>query len=302
MLFLKRYTNIKIIIKMKVKNLFVALLAVAAVSSCTSGKPGKTVFNNKVDSVSYAIGMARSNGFLPYLYSQMNVDSAYFNDFLRGFYEGASKSDDKALIAYMAGLQIGQSEVGNMCVNISSQLFGEDSNLSMNVSNYLNGFIDGTNEDTKIMDRAEAENVADRLFEEIRSENMELQYGALRDAGVEFLANKAKEDGVVATGSGLLYKVIKQGKGKKPASNSQVKVKYKGSLIDGTVFDESSEPITLSVGGVIAGWTEALQLMNEGSKWELYIPYELGYGERGAGEKIKPFSALVFEVELVSIL
>lgn len=287
---------------MKVKNLFVALLAIAAVSSCSSNKPGKTVFNNKVDSVSYAIGMARSNGFLPYLYNQMSVDSAYFNDFLRGFYEGASKCEDKALIAYMAGLQIGQSEAGNMCVNIGKQLFGEESKLTMNVDNYLNGFIDGTNEDSKIMDRAEAESVADRLFEEIRNENIELQYGPLREEGKEYLANKAKEDGVIATGSGLLYKVIKAGKGKKPTKSSQVKVRYKGSLIDGSVFDESKDDVTLSVAGVIPGWTEALQLMNEGSKWELYIPYELGYGEQGAGDMIKPYSVLIFEVELVSII
>jgi FKBP-type peptidyl-prolyl cis-trans isomerase FklB len=129
---------------------------------------------------------------------------------------------------------------------------------------------------------------------------MESQYGANREAGREYLANKAKEDGIVATGSGLLYRVIKEGKGAKPQATDRVRVNYRGSLIDGTVFDESTKPITLSLASVIEGWTEALQLMSVGSKYELFIPYELGYGDSNNG-MIQPYSALIFEVELVDI-
>ncbi|MCQ2058397.1 MAG: FKBP-type peptidyl-prolyl cis-trans isomerase [Bacteroidaceae bacterium] len=192
---------------------------------------------------------------------------------------------------------------GEQTVNsISMELFGESSDLSLNRDNYLNGFVDGTNLNDKIMSREVASETAERLFDEIHAESMELEYGDNKAAGQIFLEEKAKEEGIIATGSGLLYKVIKKGKGKIPTIDQRVTVKYKGSLIDGTVFDESTTGIELSVGNVIEGWQEALQMMPVGSKWELYIPYELGYGERAAGADIKPYSALIFEVELVSIL
>ena len=114
------------------------------------------------------------------------------------------------------------------------------------------------------------------------------------------LAKKAQEEGVVKTASGLMYKVITQGTGKKPSATSDVMVKYRGSLVNGTVFDEQTSPISLNLAQVISGWTEGLQLMNEGSKYELYLPYDLAYGER-AQSIIKPYSALIFEVELVSV-
>jgi FKBP-type peptidyl-prolyl cis-trans isomerase FklB len=116
-------------------------------------------------------------------------------------------------------------------------------------------------------------------------------------------ANKAKE-GVVTTASGLQYKVIKSGTGKMPAATDKVTVHYTGQLINGTVFDSSvsrNEPATFQVDGVIDGWTEALQLMHEGDKWMLYIPFPLAYGERGAGNQIPPFSTLIFELELIKV-
>ena len=122
--------------------------------------------------------------------------------------------------------------------------------------------------------------------------------------GEAFLAANAKKEGVKVTASGLQYKVIKSGTGKTPKATDTVKTHYHGTLIDGTVFDSSierKEPVTFPVNGVIPGWTEALQLMKEGDKWQLFIPAKLAYGERGAGQKIGPNSALVFEVELLSI-
>ena len=121
--------------------------------------------------------------------------------------------------------------------------------------------------------------------------------------GEKFLAENKTKEGVVALPSGLQYKVVKEGTGAKPAAADMVKVNYKGTLLDGTVFDsnEGKEPITFNANRVIKGWTEALQLMPVGSKWILYIPYDLAYGAQGSGDRIKPFSTLIFEVELLEI-
>ncbi len=126
-----------------------------------------------------------------------------------------------------------------------------------------------------------------------------------RIAGENFLAENKKRQGVTTTQSGLQYEILKAGEGPKPTVNDRVKVHYHGTLTDGFVFDSSverGEPIDLSVSGVIAGWTEALQLMPVGSKWKIFLPYQLAYGDRGAGPSIGPKSALVFEVELLEIL
>lgn len=126
-----------------------------------------------------------------------------------------------------------------------------------------------------------------------------------KEEGAKWLAENKDKEGVVTTESGLQYKVIKMGDGPKPTQNDKVRVHYRGKLIDGTQFDSSydrGEPAEFPVGGVIAGWTEALQLMPVGSKWEVYIPSELGYGERGAGQDIGPNATLIFEVELLEIV
>ena len=123
--------------------------------------------------------------------------------------------------------------------------------------------------------------------------------------GEAFLAENAKKEGVTVTASGLQYEVVTAGTGPIPTATSRVKTHYHGTLIDGTVFDSSynrGQPIDFAVNGVIAGWTEALQLMPAGSKWRLYIPYNLAYGERGAGGNIAPYSALIFDVELLEVL
>jgi FKBP-type peptidyl-prolyl cis-trans isomerase FklB len=124
-------------------------------------------------------------------------------------------------------------------------------------------------------------------------------------AGEAFLAQNAERDDVETTASGLQYEVIEEGEGDSPELSSRVKVHYHGTLIDGTVFDSSVErgqPIDFPVSGVIAGWTEALQMMNPGAKYKLYIPHQLAYGEAGAGDVIKPFTTLIFDVELLEIL
>lgn len=133
---------------------------------------------------------------------------------------------------------------------------------------------------------------------------MEKKTEVLKEEGVAFLeANKTKP-GIVVTESGLQYQVVNSGSGKVPTASDEVTVHYTGKLIDGTVFDSSverGEPATFGVGQVISGWTEALQLMHEGDKFILFIPSELGYGERGAGGQIPPYAALIFEVELIKV-
>jgi FKBP-type peptidyl-prolyl cis-trans isomerase FklB len=131
------------------------------------------------------------------------------------------------------------------------------------------------------------------------------QANSMAAAGEQFLKDNADKSGVSVTASGLQYEVLQAGSGKTPASSSTVRVHYHGTLIDGTVFDSSvqrGEPLEFPVNGVIRGWTEALQLMQEGARWKLYIPHELGYGARGAGGAIGPYTTLIFEVELIAVL
>ena len=137
----------------------------------------------------------------------------------------------------------------------------------------------------------------------VKTKALEAKYGEYKKENEEFLVNNKTKDGIKVTESGLQYRIIKEGKGAIPTKNSRVKVHYKGTMIDGTEFDSSyerKEPTTFRADQVIKGWTEALTMMPVGSKWELYIPQELAYGSREAG-KIKPFSTLIFEVELISI-
>ena len=131
------------------------------------------------------------------------------------------------------------------------------------------------------------------------------KYKDNKEKGEAWLANKAMEEGVVALPSGLLYQVLNEGSGKKPTAADTVECHYEGRLIDGTVFDSSykrGESATFPLNGVIAGWTEGVQLMSEGAKYRFFIPYQLAYGERGAGQAIPPFAALVFDVELIKVL
>lgn len=131
------------------------------------------------------------------------------------------------------------------------------------------------------------------------------KYKENKDKGEAWLADKALEEGVVSLPSGLMYQVLNEGNGKKPTAEDTVECHYEGRLIDGTVFDSSykrGESATFPLNGVIAGWTEGVQLMSEGAKYRFFIPYQLAYGERGAGAAIPPFAALVFDVELIKVL
>ena len=152
---------------------------------------------------------------------------------------------------------------------------------------------------------AMADAEAQQLVQKHLQECQENQGKAVREAGEAFLAENAKKDGVVVLPSGLQYTVLREGSLRKPKATDSVECHYEGRLIDGTVFDSSykrGQSATFPLNGVIAGWTEGVQLMGEGAKYRFFIPYHLAYGERGAGGSIPPYAALVFDVELVKVL
>ena len=235
----------------------------------------------------------------------MGIDTTkYMNDFLRGFRE-MTTYNDPALKAYAAGLQIGDQVSNQMLENINKEITDDPSANFVNKSEFLRGFLAGIQQSDTTITADSAMHIAQRQMEFYHDELMERKYGDNRRAGEAFLAENAKKDSVVTLPSGLQYKIIKQGDGEVPKSNSKVEVNYEGRLIDGTVFDSSykrNKPQEFGVMGVIPGFSEALQLMPVGSEWEIYIPQELGYGDReNPNSPIKPYSALIFKVELVGV-
>ena len=154
---------------------------------------------------------------------------------------------------------------------------------------------------------AEAQTIVQEFFRKQEAKQRAAaaeRFKATKEAGEQYLADNGKKEGVVTLPSGLQYQVLKEGNGRKPKATDTVKCHYEGMLIDGTMFDSSiqrGEPAEFPLNGVIAGWTEGLQLMQEGAKYRFFIPYSLGYGERGAGQSIPPFAALIFDVELIEV-
>ncbi len=286
---------------MKKSTIFMMFAAAASLASCTAQGP-KANIKSDVDSLSYMIGMTNTQGLKDYVISRMGVDTAYMADFIRGIEQGTKETDAKQK-AYMAGMQIGQQISGDMFDAINRQLFGNDSVNSLSKENFLAGFIAAVQE-KGMVDMNTANDFVRTKADAIKAKTTEEKYAEYKAENEKFLAENKTKEGVKTTPSGLQYKIIKAGNGAIPTDSSTVKVNYKGTLIDGTQFDSSydrKEPTTFRADQVIKGWTEALTMMPVGSKWELYIPQELAYGAREAGPKIKPFSTLIFEVELISI-
>ena len=284
---------------------FVAAMAIAVATlfgSCGNSASTKPNLKNDVDTLSYAMGMAQTQGLKQYL-AQMEIDTTYMDAFIKGLNEGANAGDDKKKAAYYMGIQIGQQISNRMVKGINQELFGEDSTKTISLKNFMAGFIQGVKGKKGLMTVDQAAQVAQMKMMSIKAKNMEEQYGPLKKKGEEWMAANAKKPGVKTLPSGVQYKVIKEGSGAMPKDTSTVKVNYEGRLIDGTVFDSSykrGEAVTLRANQVIKGWTEALVHMPAGSVWEVYIPQELAYGDREQGQ-IKPYSPLVFKIELISV-
>ena len=282
----------------------VAVLAIAAAGFTACGNQGpKANLKTDVDTMSYAIGMAQTQGLKEYLVQSLDVDTAYMAEFIKGLNEGANAGDNKKKAAYYAGIQIGQQIANRMVKGINHEVFGEDSTKTISLKNFLAGFISGTTGKNGLMTPDSAQVVAQRLIQAIKAKEMAKSYGPNKAAGEKFLAANAKKAGVKTLAGGVQYKVLKEGTGAIPSDTSLVKVHYEGRLINDTIFDSSykrGEPATFRANQVIKGWTEALTHMPAGSVWEVYIPQELGYGER-AQRNIDPFSALIFKIELLEV-
>ena len=198
-------------------------------------------------------------------------------------------------LSYALGLGIGRQ---------LAQMGAEDLNID-DFSQAIKDILTG--KEPQVSDQ-EAQKLVTTFFEEQEAKQRAAaaeKYKDNKEKGEAWLANKAMEEGVVALPSGLLYQVLNEGSGKKPTAADTVECHYEGRLIDGTVFDSSykrGESATFPLNGVIAGWTEGVQLMSEGAKYRFFTPYQLAYGERGAGQAIPPFAALVFDVELIKVL
>ena len=284
---------------------FAALAAVSAVMmyACGNGTP-KANLKSDVDTVSYAIGMAQTQGLKDYLVSRLGVDTAYMDDFIKGLNEGANAGDDKKKAAYYAGIQIGQQISNQMVKGINHELFGDDSTKTISLKNFMAGFVAGTTGKGGLMTVDSAAQVAQEMMRAIKAKNLEKEFGGNKADGEKFLAENAKKEGVKVLPSGVQYKVIKEGTGAMPKDTSLVKVHYEGKTIDGKVFDSSykrNEPADFRANQVIKGWTDALVHMPAGSIWEVYIPQDLAYGERQQGTDIKPFSTLIFKIELIEV-
>lgn len=284
------------------KTVLFAAAAAMVMSACNSSSY-KADLKNEVDTLSYALGVSYTDGLKEYLQMREGVDSTMMDDFFKGLNDGVNAGDDKKMQAYQVGYNIGQRISQQMVKGINNDLFGEDSTKTISLKNFMAGFKDGATFNENIMKLSEARETTDRIYEALRREKMEKQYGENKVAGEKYMAEIAKKEGIQTLGDGIYYEVLTEGKGEVPADTSKVKVHYEGKLIDGTVFDSSykrEEPTHFACNQVIKGWTKALTHMPVGSKWVIYIPQEQAYGEAERGQ-IKPFSALTFTVELLGI-
>ena len=296
------------------KIIILALAVVASASFCTidAKKKKKEVKQEEVvvpvelksssDSVSYTAGMAITNGLMPFLKQQHGIDSASIGIFLKSFEEVINAGETPEAKARIAGVEIANQVRSRMLPGISGEF--QDSPDSIISSLFFRGFIDAMKQDTTHFKQEIAEEYFKKKQEADKLAKEEKLYGANRNAGIKFLQENAQKEGVITTASGLQYKVLVKGEGEVPQKTDKVKVNYEGRLVDGTVFDASAKhgdkPAEFRADQVIKGWTEALTMMPVGSKWQLYIPQELAYGERNMGN-IKPYSTLIFDVELVGI-
>lgn len=260
---------------------------------------GKPELVNGADSLAYLFGTYQSNGLKGYIATQLGVDTAQqMNKFCEGVLDRVKTGPADA---YYSGIQIG-AQILNMAKALSKDYYAADPSqeISANViAVAILRAVMGQSEYTV----QEAQSLFQDKMTERQKENKERLYGANREAGEKWLAENATKEGVVVLPSGLQYKILTKGTGEIPKATQRVKVDYEGRLIDGTVFDSSykrGKPSTFGLKQVVSGWTEALSMMPVGSKWEIYLPYNLAYGDRETGQ-IKPYSALIFTVELLDI-
>ena len=241
------------------------------------------------------------------------INNPRINEFIRGLRRGMD-TDPEA--PYAVGLQIG-AQLAGLIAQTNHQLFGENASKTLNNNQILAGMIAVLRNQPTVMSHAEAGEIVEHEFARAQEEQMarheeelRIQFEEVIADGAAFLAENARREGVVTLPSGLQYEIIREGTGDRPSLTDRVRVHYHGTFIDGTVFESTMDrqrehpdrdwAVVFGVGGVIPGWTEALQLMPVGSKWRLFLPYDLAYGSQDRGI-IRPFSVLIFEIELFGI-
>jgi FKBP-type peptidyl-prolyl cis-trans isomerase FklB len=291
---------------MKKINIILAIVIAATFTftSCDSNKTSLPTLSSQIDSLNYAFGLANGKGIKQYY---LAADSAKadslkikIESLLKGVKDGLKGQDVDP--KYLEIAELGKNIGTALNEQNKTGLMG-DSTLKVEIDLIKQGIVNGLKGYTKQMNAQDAQTYLQTTMQALQAKKMESQYGANKAAGEKFLAENKSKPGVITTASGLQYEVIKKGTGALPTDTTKVKVHYHGTLIDGTVFDSSvdrKEPAVFGVNQVIKGWTEALKLMPVGSKYKLYIPQELAYSNQNQGA-IKPFSALIFEVELISI-
>lgn len=292
--------------------IIMALVVMAGASlnigTATAGKPkkkkGEPVAQQQVrlatssDSISYAAGKASTLGLMEYLQQQYQVDTAYMADVIDGFKEAMEQGADPHFTAHNAGVQIAKMAMERILPGTQKQFEGTGDSITIDLFNA--GFLSELTNDSSVYTMEAAR----KFFDDRLKTAREASQKDYIEKNTRWLAENKVKAGVKTTASGLQYKVLRAGNGPIPTKDDKVTVKYEGRMIDGTVFDSSykrnPQTSTFGVSQVIKGWTEALCMMSVGSKWELYIPQDLAYGSRQAGN-INPYSTLIFTVELEAV-
>lgn len=285
---------------MKKLNIIIAVALVAAftLSSCNSNKPKLPELKTQNDSLNYALGVAYGDNLKT---NYIKGDSAQKS--IKTLFEGLNEGSKGKVEKENEELVALGNQIGTSLKQQKKAGFLGDSALTLDFKLVRQGLLNGLKGFKDQMNSKQAQEYLQKTMMARQAIKMEKQFGPNKKAGELFLVENAKKAGVVTTASGLQYEVIKKGNGPLPTETDKVKVDYHGTLIDGTVFDSSVQrktPVSFPVNGVIPGWTEALKLMPVGSKYKIYVPQQLAYGSQDRGA-IKPFSMLIFEVELLAI-
>ena len=288
---------------MKFRSMLVVALAATLSFSAFAAK--KTKKNNKKVAqpvmvklvspadFSYAAGVAQSSNLAQFLAQRSGVDSAHIKDFVEGLSKEVSADEAAKLRALLASIDI-KKQMPQIVQSMNQQATGKGDTTYVDAATFLKGLTEGLLK-TNTLSADSATKIEQQQYDYYTQQ--------LKTRNADFLKNYAKQKGVKSTPSGLLYKVIKEGDGAMPADTSEVEVHYEGKLIDGSVFDSSykrGETATFAVNQVIKGWSEAVKLMKVGAEYEVCLPYEIAYGERGT-RGIPPYSTLIFKIELKSI-
>ena len=244
---------------------------------------------------SEALGIAQSESLKQYLTSRENIDAAHLAEAMKGMTAEISDEERAKALAYAAGLRIAQINKQNLPY-FNKQAAGSMDTTYVDVNTFQNALSKAVLGETCTM-------TADSAMKVVENQ-IKYQQEIYKARNLDWLAQNAKLKGVQRLADGLQYRILTEGTGPVADDSTEVEVHYEGSLIDGTVFDSSykrNKPSTFRPDQVIKGWREALKMMPEGSVWNLYIPYDLAYGERGQGEKIPGFSTLIFNVEVLKV-